>query len=99
MCSLHPHSFSKTSLVAQMVKRLPTMRKTQGQSLGQEDPLEKEIATHSSGLPRKSHGQRSVVGYSPWGKESDMAEQRHFTSASPKGECRKSHFTVVETEA
>ena len=53
MCSLHPHSFSKTSLVAQMVKRLPTMRKTQGQSLGQEDPLEKEIATHSSTLASK----------------------------------------------
>ena len=31
-----------------MVKRLPTMKETQVQSLGQEDPLEKEIATHSS---------------------------------------------------
>ena len=30
-----------------MVKRLPTMRETQGQSLGREEPLEKEIATHS----------------------------------------------------
>ena len=37
-----------TSLVAQMVKRLPTMRETQVQSLGQEDLLEKEMATHSS---------------------------------------------------
>ena len=37
-----------TSLVAQMVKRLPTMRETQVQSLGWEDPLEKEMATHSS---------------------------------------------------
>ena len=37
-----------TSLVAQMVKRLPTMQETQVQSLGQEDPLEKEMATHSS---------------------------------------------------
>ena len=34
--------------VAQMVKRLPAMRETQVQSLGQEDPLEKEMATHSS---------------------------------------------------
>ena len=40
----------RTSLVAQMVKRLPTMRETQVQSLGWEDPLEKEIATHSSTL-------------------------------------------------
>ena len=37
-----------TSLVAQMVKRLPTMRKTQVQSLGQEDVLKKEMATDSS---------------------------------------------------
>ena len=37
-----------TSLVSQMVKRLPTMWETRVQSLGQEDPLEKEMATHSS---------------------------------------------------
>ena len=37
-----------TSLVAQMVKRLPTMWETWVQSLGREDPLEKEMATHSS---------------------------------------------------
>ena len=39
-----------TSLVAQMIKRLPTMRETQVQSLGREDPLEKEMETHSSAL-------------------------------------------------
>ena len=38
----------KASLVAQTVKRLPTMQETQVQSLGWEDPLEKEMATHSS---------------------------------------------------
>ena len=37
-----------TSLVAQMVKRLLTVRETRVQSLGWEDPLEKEMATHSS---------------------------------------------------
>ena len=36
------------SLVAQMVKNLPAVQKTQVQSLGQEDPLEKGMATHSS---------------------------------------------------
>ena len=36
------------SLVAQMVKNLPAVQKTQVRSLGQEDPLEKEMATHSS---------------------------------------------------
>ena len=44
---------SQTSLVAQTGKRLPTMRKTRVQSLGREDPLEKEIATHSSTLAWK----------------------------------------------
>ena len=38
----------KASLVAQTVKRLSAMRKTPVQSLGREDPLEKETATHSS---------------------------------------------------
>ena len=42
-----------TSVVAQTVKRLPTMRETRVQSLGQEDPLEKEMATHSSTLAWK----------------------------------------------
>ena len=37
-------------LVAQMVKRLPTMRETRVRSLGREDPLEKEMETHSSTL-------------------------------------------------
>ena len=43
----------RTSLVAQVVKRLPTMWETQVQSLGQEDPLENEMATHSSILAWK----------------------------------------------
>ena len=43
----------KTSLVAQMVKCLPTMQKTRVQSLGREDLLEKEVATHSSILAWK----------------------------------------------
>ena len=40
----------RTSLVAQMVKHLPTMQETWVQSLGWEDPLEKEMAPHSSTL-------------------------------------------------
>ena len=43
----------QASLVAQMVKHLPTMWETQVRSLGQEDPLEKEMATHSSILAWK----------------------------------------------
>ena len=46
-------SLKWTSLVAQMVKCLPTMQETWVQSLGQEDLLEKEMATHSSILAWK----------------------------------------------
>ena len=43
----------RTSLVAQTVKRLPTTWETWVQPLGREDPLEKEVATHSSVLAWK----------------------------------------------
>ena len=52
------------SLVAQTVKRLPTTQETRVQSLGQEDPLEKEWQPTPVLLPGKSHGRRSLVGYS-----------------------------------
>ena len=54
------------------------MQEIQVQSLGWEDPLEKKIATHSRILPGRSHGQRSLVGYSPWDdKELEMTEHAH----------------------
>ena len=53
-----------------MVKNPPTMQETSVQSLGQEDLLEKEMATHSCILAGKSHGQKSQVGYSLWGFKS-----------------------------
>ena len=65
--------------MAQKVKRLSTMQETRVQALGWEDLLEKQMATHSSILAWKSHGRRSLVGYSPLGrKESDTTEQLHF---------------------
>ena len=61
------------SLVAQTVKNLPAMQVTRVLFLGREDPLGKEMATHSSILPGEFHGLRSLVGYSPLGrKELDM---------------------------
>ena len=43
-----------------------------------EDPLSKEVATYSSILARKSHEQRSLAGYSPWGcKDSNTTEHTH----------------------
>ena len=45
------------------------------QSLGQEHSLEKEMATHSSIRAWKSHRQRTLASYNPWGhKESDTTE-------------------------
>ena len=49
----HDLAIERASLVAQKVKCLPTMRETQVPSLGREDPLEKEMATHSSTLAWK----------------------------------------------
>ena len=50
---IDPYPSRKSSLVTQMVKHLPTMGRTQVRSLGREDPLEKEMATHSSTLAWK----------------------------------------------
>ena len=58
-----------------MVKNLHAIQEMRVQSLGWEDPLEKGMATHSSNCLENTHGQRSLVGYSPWGgKESDQTE-------------------------
>ena len=67
---------SLTSLVAQMVKHPPTMWETWFQSLAWEG-LQEERKWQPTPvfLPGKSHGQRSLVGYSTWGrKESDTTE-------------------------
>ena len=56
--------FVKASLVAQTVKRLSAMRETWVQFLGQEDPLEKEMAIHSSTLAWKI----------PWTEEPDRLQ-------------------------
>ena len=63
------------SLVVQMVKHLPTIQETRVQSLGREDPLEKEMAFHSSILTWKIPWTEESGGLSPWGlKESDTTE-------------------------
>ena len=59
------------------VKYLPAMQEMldkQVQSLGQEDLLEKEMITQSNILAWKSHGHRSLAGYSPWAAESDTTK-------------------------
>ena len=65
--------------MAQRVKSLLAVRETWVLSLGWEDPLEKAMQPTPVLLPGESHGQRSLIGYSPWGrKESDTTEQLHF---------------------
>ena len=76
-------SHPKGSPVPQTVKHLPTMQENQVQSLGREDPLEKEMATHSSIRAWKIPWleERGRLQSVPWGcKESDMtAISLHFT--------------------
>ena len=61
---------------AQMVKNPPVMMQTWVRSLGQEDTLEKGMATHSSILARRIPWTEEVVSYSPWGhKELDTTER------------------------
>ena len=69
-------------MVAQTVKNLPAVQETGVRSLGQEDPLEKGMETHSSVLAWEIHGQRNLPGYSPWGcTESDTTENIHIDAA------------------
>ena len=68
----------RTSLVAQMAKNLPEMWETWVQSLGQGDPLEKGMATHSNTLAWRIPWTESLAGYSPWGhKESGKIKQQN----------------------
>ena len=68
--------------MAQTVKNLPVRQETWVQSLGWEDSLEEDMATHSSVWPGESHGQRSLAGYSPWGhKELGMNEAVQHTES------------------
>ena len=74
---LNMSSYYLASVVAQMIKILPAVWETQVQSLGREDPLEKEMATHSRIIVWKVPWteEKSLVNCSPWGhRESDMTE-------------------------
>ena len=73
-------------MVAQMVKNPLAMQEMQVWSLGQKDPLEEGMATHSSTVAWESHGQRSLVGYHPWGRKgSDRTERLTHTHTHKHG--------------
>ena len=64
-----------------VIKNPPAMQEKQVQSLGQEDPLKKEMATHSSVLAWRIPWTASLAGYSPQGhKEQDMTEVTQHTT-------------------
>ena len=63
------------SLMAQIVKNLPTMWEIWVQSLGRKDPVEKEMVPTPVFLSGEYQVQRSLAGYSPWSrKESNTSE-------------------------
>jgi len=65
--------------MAQIVKRLPAMRETWFNPWIRKIPWRRKWQPTPVLLPGKSHGQRSLVGYSPWDlKESDMTERLHI---------------------
>ena len=76
---LKPKEEDKDSSMAQMVKHLSTMREAWVRSLGWEDPLEKEMATHSSTLAWEIPWMEKPGRLRPWNhKESDTTEQLHL---------------------
>ena len=70
----------------------------QVQSLGQEDPLDKKMATHSVLVPGKSHGQRGLGGYSPWdpkgGRHNSVTKQQQQQILEPG--CTKAQMSPGE---
>ena len=81
-CAFIP--FSLKPLVAQTVKHLSTMRETRFDPWVGKIPWRRKWQSTPGLVPGKSHGQRSLVGYSPWGrKESDTTERLHFFPQTP----------------
>ena len=79
--------------MAHTVKNSPAVQETWVRSLGWKDPLEKRIAAHSSVFPGGFHGQRSLMGYSPWDTKSQTQLNYYHTHIScqalplPASEC------------
>ena len=65
-----------------MANNQPAMQESRIRSLGKENPLEEEMATHASILPREFQGQRSRAGYGPWGRGEPHRTERPALSLS-----------------
>ena len=86
MCS------SGASLVVQMVENMPAMQETRVQTLAQEEPWEKEMATHSSILAWRMPWPEGLLSYSPWARK----ESGHNCAANTHTMCpfvNKTHST------
>ena len=76
---VYPLQYSWASLVAQLAKNLPAMRKLGFNPRVMKIPWRRERLPTPGFWPGEFHGQWSLAGYSPWGrKESDMTEQLPF---------------------
>ena len=83
-CTVFFNNHYDPSLVAQMVKRLSTIRETWVQSLGWEDPLEKEMAIHFSTIAWKIPWTEEPGRIQSMGLQRvDMTERLHFHFLSP----------------
>ena len=77
-----------------MVKNQPAMQKPGFDPWVRKISWSKEMATHSSILAWKSHGQRSLGGYNPWGhKESDTTEQLPLPPHTAKSRWKNQAFS------
>ena len=81
--------------MAQLIKNLPAMLEAWVLSLGWEDPLEKEMATIPVFLLGKSHGHRSLVGYSPWTRKSQTWTERQNHHHTPGGKKLKQRLLAI----
>ena len=85
-----------------MLKNLPANagdERETGLALGLEDPLEEGMATHSNILAWRTHGQRSLAGYSPWGcKESETSEHHIFTKQTGKSYIERQAFPCPQQQ-
>ena len=76
------------------------MQQRHGQSLGWEDPLEKKMATTTVFLPGKSYRQRSLVGYSSWGRRvghhlANKPPNAKKPHSIPRGMCAKRNWAII----
>ena len=87
-----------TSLVAQTVKNLPVMQETGVRSQGQEDPLEKGMATHSSILAWRIPWTEEPGGLQSMGSESDTTERLLLLHrCRPRGQVETKYYSQKQT--